>query len=254
VTPHNAQRIEKLTPNFSPAAAASTPILSVDLWLLDLSRLDNVATDHLTILSADELIRADTFKKNRQHFLATRILLRKALAHYTQLNAQDLVFLRTSQGKPFLMGDPVFFNLSHCDQFAVLAVSTQGAIGVDIESFAKHNFLKIAQRYFHPEELQALSSCEDSERSILFYKLWTLKEAFFKAMGGGISTGLNKASFSFNAENIQVKLAADVQLNQNDWQFRQYSITPSTLVSLALNAPQVIAHQWFDGNDLLLGE
>lgn len=248
---HKIQNFEKLPASFSPAASASTPTTGVDLWLLDFSQLDNLPANISNILSADELIRADTYKKNKHHFIATRALLRKALAHYTEVNPQELEFSRTQHGKPFLANNSVFFNLSHCNQFAVLAVSTQAEIGVDIETLREHNFLKIAQRYFHSDELQALNTCEESNRRILFYKLWTLKEAFFKALGGGISTGLNKASFSLTSESIKANFAADLHLSAAEWQFKQVLINSSTVVALALNTSRAIELQWFNGNELL---
>lgn len=241
--------------NFSQDIFASTST-AIDLWLLDLSSISPAVFDNCSSqLSADEIIRASQFKHRANHFIATRVLLRRALARYASVPAQDLLFARGEHGKPFLSNStaPIYFNLSHCDDLAVLAVSHRADLGVDIETAGERDYLKIAKRYFHADEVQALNICAGDERKKLFFKLWTLKEAFFKATGGGISSGLDKVFFELTNNQIKAQFHPVLNTTTNEWQFHQELIAADTWVAVALHSSEPLQHQWLNGNSLLTG-
>ena len=243
--------------SFTPLATAAQKPNGADIWLLDFSALtENQIANFSNLVSAEELARAQTFKRNQHHFLAARALLRKALAFYTGLPSASLEFARRAQGKPYLTNgpSPIYFNLSHSGNFAALAVTTLGEIGIDIETIRPRNFLAIAERYFHADELKQLLATTEAEREQLFFKLWTLKEAFFKATGGGISSGLDKAYFQLQDNKICAKFAADLHIQANHWQFHQTVITDNCLLAVAVNTAQPMQHQFFDGNSMLSRE
>ena len=240
--------------SFAPLSTLSPQPKGADIWLLDFSALtENKIANLSTLLSPEELTRAQTFKHKQHHFLATRVLLRKVLAFYTGLPISSLEFSRREKGKPYIANAPapIYFNLSHSGNFAALAVSAQGEIGIDIETIRPRNFLAIAERYYHADEFKQLLARQETEQEELFFKLWTLKEAFFKATGGGISSGLDKAVFDISGENITVRFAAELNEQETAWQFEQEFVTSTTLVALALQTTKTIQHQWFDGNSLL---
>lgn len=235
---------------FTAWSDAAPKIHGADIWLLDFTTLtENQIAHYANLLSPKELTRAQNFKRNQHHFLATRALMRKVLALYTGLSPNALEFARREAGKPYLINspNPMYFNLSHSGNFAALAVSTLGEIGVDTETIRQRNFLAIAERYFHEDEFTQLLEKQGAEQALLFFKLWTLKEAFFKATGGGISSGLEKAVFNVDNKNIRVQLAPELNETANTWQFKQELITPTTLVALAVNTTEIIEYQWFDG-------
>ncbi|RYY74267.1 MAG: 4'-phosphopantetheinyl transferase superfamily protein [Gammaproteobacteria bacterium] len=263
-TEFSSDKMEKLSIQFSPlidlpiTAAESISPQGVDIWLLDLASIDSEAIEKFSsLLSQDELERAQQFRTNRHHFMATRVLLRKTLSRYTRLNAERLLFSRGLQGKPFLANSPVplYFNLSHSRNFAALAVSSLGDVGIDIENTRQRDYLKIVERFFHPDEHKQLLECDETKREQLFYKMWTLKEAFFKALGTGISTGLDKARFYFDNNNITAQFSDDLPQGKSCWKFHQtilrHTVTSTTLVALAVDAANVIEPHWFDGNYLL---
>jgi 4'-phosphopantetheinyl transferase len=240
--------------NFTVLSPASMQPKGADIWLLDFSALnENQIVKFSNSLSPEELTRAQTFKHKQHHFVATRALVRKVLAFYTALPIHSLEFARREEGKPYLTNapSPIYFNLSHSGNFAALAVTTLGEIGIDIETIRPRNYLAIAERYYHSDELQQLLATPEAEREPLFFKLWTLKEAFFKATGGGISSGLDKAVFSLRDNIISARFCESLKLPNHSWQFQQEFITPATLVALALQATETIQPQWFDGNSFL---
>ena len=107
---------------------------------------------------------------------------------------------RGKWGKPRLVSPQgVFFNLSHSGEYTVIAIS-DGEVGCDIQQIKPVNS-KLAERYFHPEEVRAIcvgescgecgngNACED--RQELFFRYWCAKESFIKATGEGLSRPLN---------------------------------------------------------------
>ena len=110
------------------------------------------------------------------------------------LRAEDFCIAYGKEGKPYLDGtEGVFFNLSHSGEYAVCAVSEK-EIGCDVEKISECR-LTLAKRFFSAAEYDMLLAQEtEEEKQELFYRLWTLKESFIKAVGKGLYLPL--ASFS----------------------------------------------------------
>lgn len=94
-------------------------------------------------------------------------------------------------GKPMLPEElGLYFNLSHSGDYVLCAVSDRET-GADIQRHEKYGD-RLAERFFHPEELAYLREAED--RKQCFYDLWCLKESCIKCTGRGLSTGLENFS------------------------------------------------------------
>lgn len=94
-------------------------------------------------------------------------------------------------GKPMLPKElGLYFNLSHSGDYVLCAVSDH-EIGADIQRHGKYQD-RLAERFFHPEELAYLKEAEDQKQR--FYDLWCLKESCIKCTGRGLSTGLESFS------------------------------------------------------------
>lgn len=107
-------------------------------------------------------------------------------------------------GKPrFLEAPDIHFNLSHSGQKVMCAIS-RAEVGCDVEQVREPN-LKMAERFFAPEEYAALAACPHREaQRQLFFRLWTLKESFMKAVGLGLALPLKAFSIDLTGETIQV--------------------------------------------------
>ena len=81
-------------------------------------------------------------------------------------------------GKPYLENGP-YFNISHADQYVVMAVSKK-EIGIDIEGI-KEKDMTILSRIFNEAEAKMLKDHAD------FYFLWCAKESLIKCMGSSIN-------------------------------------------------------------------
>src|SRR5437868_3371012 len=109
-------------------------------WWLDVwrARLDRPADQFVPLLSDDELQRADrfAFSHHRVRWIVARGQLRRVLARY--LGSTDVHLACSSFGKPFLEDCPLTFNISHSGDLALIAVSRQRSVGIDVERI--HDF------------------------------------------------------------------------------------------------------------------
>ncbi len=138
----------------------------------------------------------------KEHHEAAHRLLRETLpayAAYRNISSPDGAMDFREMGKPYFPAHPeVHFNLSHCDGLAVCLYS-EYECGADCESIRTYK-PRTAERVCSQEELAALGNAQDKD--FLFTRLWTLKEAYVKAIGIGISYPLREVSFAFDGDRI----------------------------------------------------
>ncbi|MCR5053876.1 MAG: 4'-phosphopantetheinyl transferase superfamily protein [Lachnospiraceae bacterium] len=127
-------------------------------------------------------------KKKKDQHAAAWGLLSDALKDYGLSPMPPVTVL--NKGKPvFTDIDWLFFSISHSEDVAACVVSDEGNIGLDVQKMNKRSDpLKIGKRFFHPDEYTLLSSTDDEEaRRLLFFKIFSSKEAFVKMTGDGMS-------------------------------------------------------------------
>jgi 4'-phosphopantetheinyl transferase len=131
----------------------------------------------------------------RISFEVSHGVLRILLAQYLGCRPRELAFTLGPRGKPALCGNSQLrFNMAHSGGLAVCAFSLGFEIGVDIEEVKDiHDFDQIAERYFCREEAsQLLSIAGEKQRGEAFYRCWTRKESYLKAIGDGLSVPLDR--------------------------------------------------------------
>ena len=151
-----------------------------------------------SILAEDEINRANRFhfKKDRERFVAGRGLLRMILSSYVGTPANEIIFTYGCHGKPGLRrqdGRPAIeFNLAHSAGTAIYAITRDRPVGIDIE-LVNHEFPieSVAERVFSKVEVAAFRSLPRDMQRTAFFKCWTRKEAFIKALGDGLSCPLS---------------------------------------------------------------
>jgi phosphopantetheinyl transferase len=120
---------------------------------------------------------------------AARCTMRKILARYLGVGADQLVVERRHGGKPYLRQPrpPIEFNLSHSMEMALLAVSRSCSVGVDIEKLRRVDEpLRLARRALTAAEAAELVALPEIQRTVRLLDLWTRMEARQKALGRGI--------------------------------------------------------------------
>ncbi|MHC6529706.1 4'-phosphopantetheinyl transferase family protein [Vibrio proteolyticus] len=150
------------------------------------------------LISSQETKRADRFHFQRDHnsFVIAHSLKRKLLGDIIGVKPLELSFKTGEYGKPELITPQymdIQFNLSHTNGLVVVAVAYQTKIGVDVELVDSRIDTKmLASSFFSEHEVALLNTFPDDERTEVFFHLWTLKEAFVKADGRGLSKRLNE--------------------------------------------------------------
>ncbi|MBD2089188.1 4'-phosphopantetheinyl transferase superfamily protein [Microcoleus sp. FACHB-1515] len=169
----------------------SHPSLSpgqVQVWRVNLT----VSTSPLrSLLDAAEQARADRLRLPAP-FIASHAALRLILSRYLQTPPDRLQFACGDRGKPFLVDGAIEFNLSHSSDWALIAVAIDQPVGVDVEQIRSIEFRSLLDRYFHPQEVRAIACLPSEEQQLAFFRCWTRKEAYLKAIGCGIANGLNE--------------------------------------------------------------
>ena len=190
-------------------------------------------------LDAAEQAQADRFhfEVDRTTYVAAHWLLRNALASVGGLLPSDWRFIAGKHGKPGI--DPALahpdlqFNLSHTRGFVGCAVSFGDMIGIDVEVLSRKTAdLDVAEQFFSPPEVAILRGTMQEQQSDTFLRFWTLKEAFIKATGEGLSRALE--SFSFALDPISIRFEPEDAGEARRWKFIQQRPTPRHLLALAI--------------------
>ncbi|VEN72588.1 conserved hypothetical protein [Candidatus Desulfarcum epimagneticum] len=200
----------------------------IHLWLAFPDEMDpRLVSACEALLSENERARMERFRfeKDRRLCLAARALARMALAGYAGRDPREIRFQENRWGKPRIAGPkpmpPLRFNLSHTDGLVLFGATLENEIGVDVERLDRENMdmKAIARRFFSPPEAAHVARSPRERRAEVFFRLWTLKEAFIKARGRGLSIPLD--SFYFNIlkkKEIQVCFP-DCGQDSEEWLF-----------------------------------
>jgi 4'-phosphopantetheinyl transferase len=150
------------------------------------------------ILDAEDAARAGLFRleEDRSRFALGRMLIAATLREVTGKFTPPLGLQRTELGRPFLEEPAgLKLSLSHAGEWVCVAISTGGRVGVDVEAVARPiQRESLAKRIFSERDLQAFGQVPTDEANGAFFRAWTGKEAFLKAVGLGLAGGLKEIS------------------------------------------------------------
>lgn len=160
------------------------------------------------LLSPDERRRQQRLvrPRARRRFLVAHAFVRDVLSSYAGVAPEEWTFATNEHGKPEIVSPaerpPLRFNLSHTEGMVVCAVTLEHDLGVDVEMTRRPvDASKLAARFFSPQETAALQSLPEPEQTAAFFDYWTLKEAYLKAVGRGLSLPLRSCSFRLEPEH-----------------------------------------------------
>ncbi len=214
---------------------------TIHLWLADCaaSRDPALLARYHDLLSEGEYQRQQRyrFERDRHRDLIARALVRTCLSQYANVDPECWRFERGEHGKPQVAEPSIDlnFNLSHSHNWVACAIARK-PVGVDIEYCGRPNdVLAIAERYFSATESRALFALPEHAQRERFFDYWTLKEAYMKARGEGISLGLGNFSFDLSTgETIAVGFHDSLGDDPAAWQFRLLRPEPEYRLALAL--------------------
>jgi len=171
-------------------------------------------------LSPSERERAAQFRRDRDRlaFIARRVFLREILCGYVGADPAAIEFVRGEFGKPQVKSAALHFSASHSAGLALIAVSRTFEIGVDVERIdPAFDREAVARHFFCGGEISV--AAESAEE---FFRIWTRKEAYVKALGLG---------FSLAPESF------DVSMDPSGWSFESFSPAPGYVATLAAKIP-----------------
>jgi 4'-phosphopantetheinyl transferase len=211
-------------------------------------------------LSIEEKTRRDRFRfeSDRRDFTIGHDLLRRVLSRYADRPPADWRFVTNEYGKPMLDNEqasiPLSFSLSHTRGCVACAVTRGGSIGIDIEKIGKSQyFQEVADRYFSDDEAAWLRVSPDDLRGIRFIEVWTLKEAFLKALGAGLSGSLAGISFRFDGATC-IEFSVPCDIDPNKWHFALFEPLGGVRAGIAVRSAEqprfLMRHDGGDGRPL----
>lgn len=161
----------------------------ITLWLLDLSITASDEQQLLQCLNSDERQYANLFhsEQDGNRFRICRGMVKHILGRYLALPPNEVHLSYTPHGKPFQEHTTLQFNLSHTQNIAVLAVTAESTIGVDVEHIRDFPELEaVAWEFLSDEAFATVVTLPTEQRLEAFYNVWTGKEAYAKAIGYGL--------------------------------------------------------------------
>lgn len=191
--------------SFTPKTAQQIPYLKMgDVHVWKISLEGAVEPNEFTSLSDDEILKIDRLRsqRHRAYAVSMKEQLRALLSCYMGLLPSDIRFQQAAFGKPYIIDSPISFNVSHSGSMALVAITLEKELGVDIENWRHLDNLEgmVCRNFSKAEQAQWLNIADD-ERMSTFFNIWTCKEAFIKATGRGLGLGVSRCGFSLSQPN-----------------------------------------------------
>jgi len=217
----------------------------VEVWLTAMAAVSEaLRSRYEQLLSAPEQIRWRRFlvEGARDQYLIARALLRTTLSRYADAAEAAWVFETNEYGCPFVAEPAAHrdlrFNLSHTDGLVACAVTRQGEIGVDVENTDREvDPLALAPTVFAPAEVADVAALSGEQRRQRFFSYWTLKEAYIKARGMGLSLPLDGFWFELGGAEPRIRFTDRCPDRPERWHFTQRQPTPNHKLALAVETP-----------------
>jgi 4'-phosphopantetheinyl transferase len=219
----------------------------VHVWRATLDQSPPKIQGFLHTLAPDEQARASRFyfAKDREHFIVARGVLRAVLGCYLHRAPEELTFCYGDHGKPGVAqqsdADAIRFNVSHSHGLALYAVTRGRHVGIDIEHIRFDLAVaEIAERFFSRREVAMLLALPTEVQRQAFFRCWTRKEAYIKALGEGLSLPLDQ--FDLPPAAGEPDTAFGAQRDPSDatrWSLQELAPASGYAASLAVEG-----HDW----------
>lgn len=216
----------------------------VHVWRAPLGRTR--AADALllsSVLDSHELYRARRFhfERDRTRYIAAHAAVRSILGGYLGVPPRQVKFTRGLRGKPILGGEyasaGLTFNLSRSENLALVAVTRDRDIGVDVELIRRDIPLDEISAHFTRAERALLGELPRPQRAGACFQLWTRKEAYLKATGDGLMVPLSRVGvaarvIATEASRAPASVAARSHVSR--WSLEDLTPAPGYAAALAV--------------------
>jgi len=210
-------------------------ITECTVWRVDLDHVGG--PNALRVLSVPERERMLRFRfaRDAARYAAGRAALRSILAEYLDVAPERIEIEADEYGRPRLAersrwAGALEFNVSHSENLAVIGITPQGPVGVDVELLrAIPDAAALAERCFTFSERAALDECAKADVDRAFLTCWTRKEATSKGVGMG---------FALDPSGVEVGIAPVERLVRIETDRR---LTSLSVISFEIDAPAIVS-------------
>src|ERR1700730_16917367 len=214
----------------------------IDIWL---TRPCGISSDLLCryreLLSESERVRWRRFvaRDAQLQYIVSRALIRTTLSRYFEVPASSWRFATDGYGRPHIDAPDEFrhlqFNISHATGLVACALARVREIGIDVENIRRDlAFDDLARAVFSPIEASHFLQSAPELRREVFFSYWTLKEAYIKARGRGLSLPLNAFWLNLGDDPPRIHFTDRCPDDPHRWQLRQYAPTRDHKLALAV--------------------
>ena len=211
----------------------------IHLWHTSRSSWKNKVEELRAVLSELESLRMEqlVFQNRAEDYLISRGVLRNILAQYLGQAPESVPIKTHPNGKPYLPGSNLQFNLSHSDGFFLYGLALGAPIGIDLQRvYPISNINTIIKKYFSPEEQNLINSVNKNQLQDLFFAIWTAKEAYLKGTGEGFQRSANNFTICHKSIGL-LKFELRDNLNStlnNLWDIREIHLSSNYKAALAV--------------------
>jgi 4'-phosphopantetheinyl transferase len=234
-------------PTSAPTPSLLTlPPGEVHVWIVEPERITDpgLQASYRDLLDAPEREKQQRFhfERHRLQYLVSHALVRLTLSRYAPVPPEAWSFAANTYGRPEIRGEEkpwLRFNLSHTDGMALCAVARDVDVGADVEDAERRGeTVGIADSFFAPAEVAALRALPEHAQRERFFDYWTLKEAYIKARGMGLSLPLDQFAFGLEAGR-PARISFDPRLvdEPSHWQFVRFRPSTRHAAALAVRLP-----------------
>lgn len=211
----------------------------IHIWLTSASQWKNNLNELASVLSQEEISRkVKLISQNRQEdYVISRGVLRSILAQYLEVAAENVPLKTYPNGKPYLPGSDLQFNISHSEDLFLYGFVLDVPIGVDLQQvYPISNINTLIKNYFSPYEQQILSTEKKTRLKDLFFRIWTAKEAYLKGTGEGFQRPANSFSICTKTDGLlNFELREDTTTPDNEgWNIRELHLAEDYRAALAV--------------------
>jgi 4'-phosphopantetheinyl transferase len=222
------------------ARALPSPCEGVQAWWRELAADDRIDPAFAALLSDAERARAARFGTPllRARYVAGRATLRLLLGRRLGIDAAAVPIARGRRGRPFVERDGApDFNVSHTRDAAIIALSTRGPIGVDLERGDRAvDAARLARKFASARERAAMAALDGDGARRRFLRLWTCKEAMSKATGDGLAAPMGMLDVDVGASGLRL-VDGPAPYVPDDWSLLAIDVPSTHMATAALWRP-----------------
>ena len=219
----------------------------VHVWKVSLHASPDLVRQLFETLAPEEQARAKrfAFERDEIRYIVAHAALRFLISKYTGISFREIQIIADRLGRPYLQSvnnrAGLHFSLSHSEELAAMAFCLDEELGIDIEQKRPEAAsMEIAKRHFSESELRELRKFSGDEWVAGFFRCWTRKEAYLKALGVGLGMDLRSFEVTLESDEIAELRASDAE----KWKVFPFRIEPEYCGAVVYRSTMSAVRLW----------